>query len=1007
MNTARWARATVACMVSGGVVLTSALAFADWTPGGPQFWVGAPSSMEIDPADGSLWVVDHSESVAYKFDADGDQVDSLGGFGTGPGQFNGFSGITVGPTGDVYGSDIGNNRIQRFTPDGEYAQSYGDAARTPQPVGIAVAGDGTLYAGDIQTGLQAFAPDGTPINHMAGAVPRAFAVAIGHDGAVWVSQYVDQNQGDRVHKVDPATGAILVTIGGFGQPTDMEVNPDGSVSVVNFNTSTIRTYESDGTFVEETAPMPGINQIAIDAYGRLYHYGHDSGGVIAMLPEPITTTSYIGPDNTSTVEAGFVAATAGQEKQFIDFDGDGFDHLAAHTYTAIAPDHYAAQGVTLLGLDARSVGTQPWANSPPIGAWQQGFSQHSAESYSFVLDEPVASFGLFLSDVEGRGPMATVHLADGRREFLAIPRSLGFGGARFVGVTAAEDLITRVDIDSFGDFHIIDDVQFGRIDVGDQLDPTISIAAPLDGATFNLRQPVTASYACADDGGSGLASCDGPVASGALLDTSTPGTFPFVVTATDGAGNTAEATTTYTVLPTPIFGVAGANPAARAQGSGAATVTVTGDGFLPGARARISGTGVSVASTTVISATTLEVRLTVGATAPLGQRDVTVTNTSGAAATCTACFTVNARPAVSSVAPSSRPRGTSHATLEVTGSGFQPGATASFSGTGVTVHSAVTTDSTRLTLDVSVDVGAATGGRSLTVVNPDGGTVTRAASLTVTALPTLSTATPNHVRQGQSASIVLIGTGFAADFVTGGGTISFGQDISVGTIVRNSATRLTAAVVVGPDAAVGQRAVRVVNPDGGAVDCTGCLVVVADPSVSGAAPSALARGAVAQSVTIHGSGFQAGATVRFSGAGVTVGTATVLDEATITVPVSVTASSALGARDIVVTNPDTGTATCSGCFTVNARPTIGTLSPNSRPRGTVDSTVLMSGTGFQTGAVVTVSGTGVNATVVAVTPTQLTLLVTVAPGAVTGLRSVTVTNPDAGTLTKANAFRVT
>jgi trimeric autotransporter adhesin len=324
-----------------------------------------------------------------------------------------------------------------------------------------------------------------------------------------------------------------------------------------------------------------------------------------------------------------------------------------------------------------------------------------------------------------------------------------------------------------------------------------------------------------------------------------------------------------------------------------------------------------------------------------------------------------------------------------------------------TVHSATVTDPTRLTLDVSVDIGAATGGRSLTVANPDGGTATKAAALTVTALPTLSTATPNHVRQGQSASIVLAGTGFSADFVAGGGTVSFGPGISVGTVVRNSATRLTVVVAVDQSAAAGPQTVRVVNPDSGAAECAGCLVVVADPSVASATPAALARGAVAQSVTIRGAGFQPGATVRFSGAGVTVGAATVVDETTITVPVSVTASSAPGARDIVVANPDTGTATCGGCFTVNPKPTIGTLSPNARPRGTVDSTVLVAGTGFQTGAILTVSGSGVDATVVAVTPTQLTLSVTVAPGAVTGLRSVTVTNPDAGVATKGSAFRVT
>ena len=153
--------------------------------------------------------------------------------------------------------------------------------------------------------------------------------ALDHDGNLWVSDAGGER--DRVHKVDPATGVILLSLTGFGQATDIEVGPDGRVSIVNFNTSTIRTYEPDGTFVEETEPMPGVNQIAIDAYGRLFRYGGEAPGVFGMLPEPITTTSYVGPDNTSTVEPGFAAATDEQSKRFIDFDGDGFDHLAPHT----------------------------------------------------------------------------------------------------------------------------------------------------------------------------------------------------------------------------------------------------------------------------------------------------------------------------------------------------------------------------------------------------------------------------------------------------------------------------------------------------------------------------------------------------------------------------------------------------------------------------------------------------------------------------------------------------
>jgi hypothetical protein len=82
----------------------------------------------------------------------------------------------------------------------------------------------------------------------------------------------------------------------------------------------------------------------------------------------------------------------------------------------------------------------------------------------------------------------------------------------------------------------------------DLVAPTISLLTPLDGAVYLLDQEVPADYSCADDGGSGLLSCTGPVADGALLDTGAVGPREFTVTAADGAGNTASATARYRVI---------------------------------------------------------------------------------------------------------------------------------------------------------------------------------------------------------------------------------------------------------------------------------------------------------------------------------------------------------------------------------------------------------------------------------------------------------------------------
>ena len=85
--------------------------------------------------------------------------------------------------------------------------------------------------------------------------------------------------------------------------------------------------------------------------------------------------------------------------------------------------------------------------------------------------------------------------------------------------------------------------------------PSIAITTPTGGATYAPGQVVKAQYTCADeDGGSGVSSCQGPVADGGAIDTGSTGSYGFTVTATDKAGNTTSLTHDYTVagsVPSP------------------------------------------------------------------------------------------------------------------------------------------------------------------------------------------------------------------------------------------------------------------------------------------------------------------------------------------------------------------------------------------------------------------------------------------------------------------------
>jgi hypothetical protein len=79
----------------------------------------------------------------------------------------------------------------------------------------------------------------------------------------------------------------------------------------------------------------------------------------------------------------------------------------------------------------------------------------------------------------------------------------------------------------------------------DRKPPSIAIVAPSNGI-YLLNANVAAAYSCAD-GGSGVATCAGTVATGANIATGSVGTKTFAVSASDNVGNQVSASQTYQV----------------------------------------------------------------------------------------------------------------------------------------------------------------------------------------------------------------------------------------------------------------------------------------------------------------------------------------------------------------------------------------------------------------------------------------------------------------------------
>jgi hypothetical protein len=452
--------------------------------------------------------------------------------------------------------------------------------------------------------------------------------------------------------------------------------------------------------------------------------------------------------------------------------------------------------------------------------------------------------------------------------------------------------------------------------------------------------------------------------------------------------------------------VVSASPASRPQGTSGQNVVITGTGFETGAVVSFSGSGITVNSTAVNSATQITVTITIGAGAATGARDVTVTNADAGLDAQTGAFTVNAAPTVTSTSPAARGQGAASQSIVLAGTGFVSGATVSFSGSNITVNSTTVNSATQATVVITVGAGASTGARDVTLTNPDAGLDTETGLFTVNAAPIVTSTSPSSRPQGAAGqNITINGSGF----ISGAGVSFSGSNITVNSTTFVSSSQLTANITVASVAAAGARDVTVVNPDAGVGIGTGVFTVNALPAVTSTSPASRGQGAVAQNITITGTGFLSGAAATFSGAGITVISTTFGSATTLTASISIAAGTTIGARNVTVTNPDTGVGTGTGLFTVNTGPTVTATSPVSRGQGAAAQSIAITGTGFVSGAALTSSFTGTGITVISTTwnsATQVTAVVSIAATATTGARDVTVTNGDAGVGTGTAKFTV-
>jgi len=239
---------------------------------------------------------------------------SLGEEGDGPGQFQQPRGVAVSLEGMVYVADTGNGRVQVFDSMGEFVDQWGQEV-LGEPFDLALDREGRVYVLDPgRDSLFVFSPEGELLSAWGTGWglfdPRGLDVH--KDGYV----YIANTGGNTVLKVSPH-GELIARFGSPGsgegqlnQPTDVAVDGDGNMYVVDTENDRVQVWDPDGHYVRQwpitranTFDSPHIvwgmsgvlfltdpemaRVCVYDAYGRLLILWGDRGSLEGQFSKPI------------------------------------------------------------------------------------------------------------------------------------------------------------------------------------------------------------------------------------------------------------------------------------------------------------------------------------------------------------------------------------------------------------------------------------------------------------------------------------------------------------------------------------------------------------------------------------------------------------------------------------------------------------------------------------------------------------------------------------------------
>jgi len=328
------------------------LKWGSYGSGDSQF--AYPSGVAVDTS-GNVCVTELGNDRVQKFTSTGAFITKWGSPGSADGQFNDTYGVAVDGSGDVYVTDFNNDRVQKFTSTGAFITKWGSSGSGDgqfyNPSGVAVDTSGNVYVADLSNHrIQKFTSTGAFVTKWgspgSGDGQFAFPWGVAVDGSGDV--YVTDLNNDRVQKFT-STGGFVTKWGspgsGDGQfdwPWGVAVDGSGDVYVTDLNNDRVQKFTSTGAFVTKWgSPGSGDGQFN-DPRGVAV----DTSGNVYVVDmsnhriQKFTSTLDVTPPTTVISKSG----TAGDNNWFTS--DVTVTLTASDTQSAVAETKYSLDGGT-------------------------------------------------------------------------------------------------------------------------------------------------------------------------------------------------------------------------------------------------------------------------------------------------------------------------------------------------------------------------------------------------------------------------------------------------------------------------------------------------------------------------------------------------------------------------------------------------------------------------------------------------------------------------------------